>query len=122
MAKIGKAYVSVTDDGGTVHQLAPGTDVPDWAKDKVGDHALEGNEETQTSDAEADFNPDGGNDLNEAANVDLRAGTAPDGTTEAPTGDDGNADADAAKDSDGDTDGEGAPDFTKPAPRSRSKK
>lgn len=122
------AHVALYDDEGVLHQLRPGDSVPGWAKDRIGKHALEGDEDTDpivaASDAaREDIDPDGENDLTPAANIDILGD--PNRTPLATPSEDaeGNrlGDKDVKASTKSEAKGAGAPDFTKPAARRGSK-
>lgn len=43
--KIGQYAVHLTGDDGQLHSFLPGTEVPDWAAKRLGDHCFEGGED-----------------------------------------------------------------------------
>lgn len=130
MAKGKKLAVNVAlhDDSGKLHDLRIGDTVPDWAKDRIGDHCFEEDEALLVGGGSEELNPEGENDLNGAANIDILGD--PD---RAPVGGTANADPTKAFDEKSDTEGEGTPDakaaakgegtpdFTKPSTRARGK-
>lgn len=93
------ANVALWKSGNNLVQLKKGDEVPDWAKDKIGDHLIAKGKEARAVKKEVEEEEEEANDPNADA-----------------AADDDNADDTQQADSDG------TPDFTKPAAKSSKKK
>lgn len=109
--KIGERAVVVTNPSGEPVALLPGDDVPEWAE--VGDHALEADTVERDETEGGEPLQDKGTKIDQGAPED---GVPPADETPDPdlTGNDETGDGNQ------DAGGDDAPDFTKPAARTRS--
>lgn len=99
MARKLAVQTALMDNKGVLHTFSPGDTPPEWAADRIGDHAYE--EESTEAPREAS---DADNDGDASGDTD--------------------GDARGTEDGSGDEGGESkaATDFTKPAPKARNKK
>lgn len=107
MSRILTTHVSLWDPSGDLAVLAPGTELPEWAEGRIGDHCLEPEAETEVPDfTDADAEGSEGADGDPADDTDKADDGEEAGEGKADEGDD----VDPAAKTD-------APDFTAPAPR-----